>query len=278
MSPSRPFPNIHCRSGLEFEQEFSLGLTMYQLDNLRALGATLPTMYDLPNEDPEEPGLPDEFHNFQPQLLRETFHPPGISTDTVFIGTDINLYYDSRHPLWHKRPDWFMVLGVPRSQQQQDLRWSYVVWDEGRTPFLAVELLSPGTEAEDLGQALREIKKPPTKWEVYEQILRIPYYIIFDRYTNNLRAFRLEGTRYQALTLTNAKLWLDEVQLGLGLWQGKYQQTQGIWLRWYDIDECWLPTPAEQAQAERQRAEQEKSRADYLAAKLRELGFDPENI
>jgi hypothetical protein len=33
---------------------------------------TLPTMYDLPSENPEEPGLPDEFHNFQPQLLRET--------------------------------------------------------------------------------------------------------------------------------------------------------------------------------------------------------------
>ena len=27
-----------------------------------------PTMCDLPSEDPEEPGLPDEFHNLQPQL------------------------------------------------------------------------------------------------------------------------------------------------------------------------------------------------------------------
>lgn len=26
----------------------------------------LPTMYDLPSEDPEEPGLPDEFHYYQP--------------------------------------------------------------------------------------------------------------------------------------------------------------------------------------------------------------------
>jgi len=29
---------------------------------------TLPTMYDLPSEDPEEPGLPDEFHLLQPEL------------------------------------------------------------------------------------------------------------------------------------------------------------------------------------------------------------------
>ncbi len=29
---------------------------------------TLPTMYDLPSEDPEETGLPDEFHLLQPEL------------------------------------------------------------------------------------------------------------------------------------------------------------------------------------------------------------------
>lgn len=26
----------------------------------------MPTMYDLPSENPEEPGLPDEFHLYQP--------------------------------------------------------------------------------------------------------------------------------------------------------------------------------------------------------------------
>jgi hypothetical protein len=34
--------------------------------------ATLPTMDDLPSEDPEEPGLHDEFHHLQPQLLSRT--------------------------------------------------------------------------------------------------------------------------------------------------------------------------------------------------------------
>jgi hypothetical protein len=32
----------------------------------------LPTMHDLPSDDPLEPGLPDEFHGLQPQLLAET--------------------------------------------------------------------------------------------------------------------------------------------------------------------------------------------------------------
>jgi hypothetical protein len=40
-------------------------------ESLSAAG--LPTMYDLPSEDPEEPGLPDEFHDLQPQLLSRTF-------------------------------------------------------------------------------------------------------------------------------------------------------------------------------------------------------------
>jgi hypothetical protein len=45
----------------------------------------LPTMYDLPSEDPEEPGLPDEFHLFQPELLRLTFRTPNYPADQIFI-------------------------------------------------------------------------------------------------------------------------------------------------------------------------------------------------
>jgi Uma2 family endonuclease len=105
------------------------------------------------------------------------------------IGADLNLYYDPRHPQWYKRPDWFLVVGVASARRQADLRWSYVVWQEGVNPFLVVELLSPGTEGEDLGQNIRELGKPPLKWEVYERILRVPFYVVFERYENRLRVF-----------------------------------------------------------------------------------------
>ena len=95
---------------------------MYQPNSPYLPQAPLPSMYDLPSEAPGEHGLPDEFHAFQPQLLRETCHSPTHSADIVFVGTDLNLYYDSRPPQWCKRPDWFFVLGVARVQQQQDLR------------------------------------------------------------------------------------------------------------------------------------------------------------
>ncbi len=48
------------------------------------------------------------------------------------------------------------------------------------------------------------------------------------------------------------------------------------WLRWWDTEENLLLWSSKQAQQERQRAEQESQRADILAAKLRELGVDPD--
>lgn len=155
-----------------------------------------------------------------------------------------------------------MVLGVQRAEQQQDLRRSYVFWQEGAAPFLVVELLSPGTEAEDLGQTLRDVDQPPTKWQVYEQVLRVPYYGIFDRYENAFRLFRLVATRYQELSLPDQRFWFEELSLGLGVWQGTYQATMGQWLRWYDQAGGWIETPAE--------------RSERLAAQLRTLGIDPD--
>lgn len=265
---------------------------MYQTNPPKPPQETLPTMYDLPSEDPEEPGLPDEFHEFQPQLLRETFHSSVWTDDRVFIGTDINLYYDSRHTLWYKRPDWFLVLGVFRPLQQEDLRLSYVIWQEGVAPFLVIELLSPGTAGEDLGQTLREVDQPPTKWEVYERTLRVPYYVVFDRYVNQFRAFRLEGMQYQELSCSDSKLWIEDLQLGLGIWQGQYELAEGQWLRWYDAEGRWLPTRQERAEQERHRAEQERHRAEQvereleqerersrrLAERLRSLGIDPNEL
>ncbi len=244
-------------------------MPMDQTDPLHFPKKALPTMYDLKSEDPEEPGLPDEFHVFQPQLLRETFHPTTYPPDRVFIASDLNLYYDVRHTGWYKRPDWFAVVGVDRLYEKRDLRMSYVVWQEGVNPFVVVELLSPGTEKEDLGQTLREVEQPPTKWEVYERVLRVPYYIVFDRYKDQLRAFQLTGSRYRELELTEPRLWIEDIGLGIGLWQGSYQGIERQWLRWYDANENWIPIPEEQTEQERQRVKR-------LAEQLRALGVEPD--
>jgi Uma2 family endonuclease len=260
---------------------------------------TLPTMYDLPSEDSEEMGLPDEFHDTQPDLLKETCRP---AAKDFFMGADLNLYYDVEHTGWYKRPDYFLAIGVPASTSPEDRRQSYVVWQEGVNPFLMVELLSPGTEAEDLGQTLRVVGKPPTKWQVYEQVLQVPYYAVFDEFSGRFRMFCLQGGQYVEAKISGQGFWLPEIELGLGIWSGLYQGGRGLWLRWYDRSGNWIPTleekelladqradlerqraekAREDAERERQRADEaeqlidrERQRADVLAAKLRELGID----
>jgi hypothetical protein len=72
--------------------------------------------------------------------------------------------------------------------------------------------------------------------------------------------------RYQPLSINGLGVWLEEAELGLGLWEGEYQGLTRQWLRWYDKDNNWLPTPEERekqrAEQEKQRAEQEKQRAE----------------
>ena len=257
---------------------------MYQPIHPRSPLETMPTMYDLPSELIGESGLPDEFHCIQADLLTETCKPVGYLPEEILLASDLNLYYDPRHTQWYKRPDWYMVLGIKRAKNQQELRMSYLIWQEEIVPFLAVELLSPGTESDDLGRRLREINQPPTKWEVYEKILEIPNYVVYDRYDNNLRVFKLVNDNYEVVTLPENRLWLDEIKIGLGLWRGVYQHTLGLWLRWYDHS-GWIPTLAEQAEAESQRAEAESQRAEAesqrankLAEYLRSQGIDPDHL
>jgi Uma2 family endonuclease len=259
---------------------------------------TLPTMYDLPSENPEEPGLPDEFHDLQPQLLSATLSLSQYSKDQFFTGKDLNLYYDVHHVQWYKRPDWFLALGVPRLYEGKDMRSSYVVWQEGVTPYVIVELLSPGTEKEDLGRYAETPgaqpnsealaissrypqgvapetdspdviqKKTPSKWEVYEKILRVPHYIVFSRYNDRLRYFKLVGGIYeeQALDDNNPRIWIADLEVGLGIWEGEYDNIGRRWLRWCDQQGNWLKTISEReqqrAEREQQRAEREQQRAE----------------
>ncbi len=261
----------------------------------------LPTMYDLPSEDPEEPGLPDEFHLLQPQLLRETFVPPHCPPEQVFVAADMNVYYQSDQPYWYKRPDWFAVLGGSRLYEGHDMRLSYVIWQEKRPPNIVIELLSPGTDQEDLGMTVRDAGKPPCKWEVYERYLQVPYYFVFSRYSGLLRAFHLYNGRYQRqhLPLPCQRFWVDEVGLGLGVWEGEYESVNTRWIRWYDKNDNWLPCAKEQtqiaqaeaqtAQAEAQAAQAEaqaaqnraagaEEKAYRMAERLRALGIDPDSL
>jgi Uma2 family endonuclease len=249
----------------------------------------LPTMHDLPSDDPLEPGLPDEFHGLQPQLLAETLRLTDYSLDQVFYAFDLNLYYDPSHTGWYKRPDYFLVVGVPRLYQGASSRSSYVIWDEQVPPVLVIEFLSEGTEAEDLGHFAAKPPqakpgKPPGKFTVYEQILKVPNYLVFDQPTSRLRYFRLVNGQYQEQLIApqNPLIWIPELKLGIGLWPGLFRQLPQPWLRWCDAQGNWLLTDAEiERQAkdqERQAKEQERRAKERLANYLRSIGIDPDNL
>jgi Uma2 family endonuclease len=274
----------------------------YGEERPRSPKETLPTMYDLPDEEVGQPGMPDIFHVWQARLLDETFRPPNYEREEMFTASDLNIYYDVHDFSRNKRPDWFAVVGLPKPEKPE-MRLSYLIWQEGKAPLIVVELLSPSTEKEDLGQKLRDTSKPPSKWEVYEQWLRVPYYVTFSRYTDEMRIFALQRTRYEEVKDHQGRFWIEDVELGLGLWRGSYMGEDRLWLRWYDREGNWVLTPTEQerqraeqekerAEQERQRAEQERQRAEQeqrekeaalrraqqLEAKLRELGIDPDRM
>ena len=258
----------------------------------------LPTMYDLPEEEIGQSGMPDIFHEWQGRLLDETFRPPNYALEEICTAVDLNLYYNVRDFSQYKRPDWFAVVGLPKDKKPE-MRMSYVIWQEEIAPLIVVELLSPSTMKDDLGKRLRSVNAPPTKWEVYEQWLRIPYYVTFSKHTEELGIFRLTRKGYQEVTAHDGQLWIEEIELGIGLWQGEYLNHDWLWLRWYDRAGDWIPTSAERAEWQQQRAEQQQQRAKQerqrataarkekdtalqkvkeLEAKLRALGLDPDQL
>jgi len=142
-----------------------------------------------------------------------------------------------------------------------------------------VELLSPSTEAVD-----RREKKA-----LYQRVFRTQDYFIFDPFNpNSLEGWHLGAKQRYRTLKPNAQgwLWCETLGLWLGTWDGVIDREPGTgtchWLRFYDADGNVVPLPEEiaqqQAGQERQRAEQERQRAEKLAARLRELGVDPETV
>ena len=141
---------------------------------------------------------------------------------------------------------------------------SYFVWEYGKVPDVVIEIVSN-----------REGGETTTKLLDYARI-RVPYYAVYDPQrllqSEALVLYALQGTHYEQ----RRNLYLGDVGLGLVLWQGVFEGSRGLWLRWCDEHATPIATGSERAEQERQRAEQERQRAERLAARLRELGEDPE--
>ncbi len=169
-------------------------------------------------------------------------------------------------------PDVFVSMDVqPHDGWWETFERSYFVGDYGKPPDVVIEIGSntKGHEADDkLGR--------------YAE-MGVPYYAIFDPNQQVgdevLRIYRLHGATYERWEGG----WLPEIGVGLMLWTGRFEERTATWLRWCDADGTLIPTGAERAEQaeerakqERERAEQQRERVERLAARLRELGIDPD--
>ncbi len=219
---------------------------------------TLPTQDELPSED----GIPMETqrHKLQMDLLIYPLIPWLKNREDGYVGGNMFVYFSSAQVKNQdfRGPDVFVVLGVPKGERK-----SWVVWEEGKAPDVVIELLSEKTAQED----------KTTKKQIYQERLRVPEYFGYDPFdSEDLAGFALTDGIYQPLSFDSENKLISQ-RLGLSLvrWQGTYQEVNTVWLRWANLDGTILLTDGEKVQEAEQKAQQ-------LAAKLRELGINPDNI
>lgn len=242
----------------------------------------LPTHLDLPETD----GKPAENTSQHPQSVLLTgairpildrLHPDG----QYLIGADTGVYWrQTKVPLdGCKAPDWFYVPNVP-PLLDGEFRRSYVLWQEFTHPLVVIEYVSgDGTEKRD-ATPLRG------KFWIYERAIAATFYVIWDPQRAVLEVYELIRGRYQPRQPdANGRFRVPALEVDFGTWEGIHMGNAAVWLRAWDWNGHLLPTPEElaeiehqRAEAERQRAETERQRADKLAAKLRELGVDPDSV
>jgi Uma2 family endonuclease len=197
----------------------------------------------------------------------------------MLIASNFGIVANVNQKVVVKAPDWVYI---PRVSPVGTglIRRSYTPNTEGEPVAVVMEFL-PDT---DNGEYSIRPTFPYGKLYFYEKILQVSTYIIFNPYEVTLEVRRLENSQYVLQEASElGRFWIPELQLFLGIWQGTRLGLNIYWLRWWDEAGNLLLWSSEQAEQERQRAddaianlEAERQRNAALAAKLRELGIDPD--
>ncbi|MEG4072807.1 Uma2 family endonuclease [Microcoleus sp. Pol14C2] len=208
----------------------------------------LPSADELPDSD--ETPVDNELQELIPGLLKAILLILWAERMDWFFGIDMGIYYHpEKAPIV---PDGFLSLGVERFYDEE-LRPSYVLWDENVVPTLVLEVVSK-----------KYRKEYSTKLEEY-QALGVLYYIIYSsgrRRKPRLEVHKLVNGKYELQS--GYPVWMPEIGLGIGCERGNYSGVTREWLYWYDADGKRYLTPEEQV--------------NRLAQKLRELGIDPNSL
>ncbi len=223
---------------------------------------------------PDHTELPDSDGKFVKNLQE---HPQSILlTDSILpilkqrhpdgqycIGQDSGIYWRLTEPPENgaEAPDWFYVPNVPPTLDGK-MRCSYVLWKEIVAPLIVLEFVSGNGEEE------RDKTPRSSKFWVYEQAIRVPYYGIYEVAKASVKVYRLVGDSYEPLpTNERGHYPINSLGVELGIWQGEYQNVTLPWLRWWDLQGNLLLTGEERAE-----------KAEALLARYRErFGELPES-
>jgi Uma2 family endonuclease len=241
---------------------------------------------------PDDYRLPDDpvDNIYQPLLaegLRDGLETIGLASERSLLPTNYGICATVNEEFAVKAPDWAYVptITVSRSEVER----SYTPNLQGDLPIVVMEFLSET----DGGEYSSKQTQPYGKWFFYEQILRVPNYVIFDQDGGLLEFYRLQDGKYVLEQPdVDGHHWIAEMGLFLGTWQGQRSDRTGYWLRWWTEDKSlllWATERANQerdranqerdrANQERDRANQERDRAEKLAEYLRAQGIDPDAI
>ncbi|MBE9125448.1 MULTISPECIES: Uma2 family endonuclease [unclassified Coleofasciculus] len=222
----------------------------------------LPSAEELPDSD--DTPVDNELQDLIPSLLKAILALLWEERWDWFFGVDMGVYYHPEEPAIV--PDGFLSVGVERFIDE-DLRLSYVLWEEQVVPILVLEVVSHKRRGEY-----------STKKRLYGE-MGVLYYVVYNplrRRKSTLEVYRLVDGVYQLQS--GNPVWLAEIGLGIGAERGMYQGITREWLYWYDQQGQRFLTPEEQIEQERQRVQEERNRVQLLEERLRTLGVDPDSL
>jgi Uma2 family endonuclease len=191
-------------------------------------------------------------------LIKENLEILFAHDPQVFVAGDLLWYPVQRRPDIRVAPDAMVVFGRPKGD-----RGSYRQWvEENVTPQVVFEILSPGNTVLEMNRKL-----------LFYQHYGVLEYYLYDPDSINLGGF-IRGDGSILEEISEMQGWVSP-QLGIRFELAEsdlvlYRPDGRRFLTSVELDQ--------RAEQERDRADSAQAQVNRLAARLRELGVDPEQI